>query len=58
MAPSTIFQNNRRLWDELASSATAGLPATDTAALGGLTALERAEVGPVAGKRLLHLHVT
>ena len=56
MARSTISDNNRRLWDELAGQAAANLPATDAAAdIEGLTALEMAEVGPVAGKRLLHL---
>ena len=55
MVQSTTSENNRRLWDELAARAAADLPATGAADLNGLTALELAEVGPVAGKRLLHL---
>ncbi|MFZ1551619.1 MAG: hypothetical protein WAV53_09515, partial [Anaerolineae bacterium] len=55
MARSSISEHNRRLWDELAGQAAANLPATGAEALDGLTALELAEVGPVAGKRLLHL---
>ena len=55
MAPPNMQESNRRLWDELAAQAVANLPATGAADLNGLTSLELAEVGPVAGKRLLHL---
>ena len=55
MAQSTISENNRRLWDELATQAAANVPATGAADPNGLTSLELAEVGLVAGKRLLHL---
>ena len=52
-------QNNRRLWDELAAI-TGAADRAEIAAFkanhaSGLTTLEQLEVGPVAGKRLLHL---
>ena len=55
MALSNIHASNRRLWDELAAQAAADLSALKAGEHNGLTSLELREVGPVTGKRLLHL---